>query len=231
MLVSDWKSNQLAVGRTILQFIALCGFSLPANVAYADDGIYFAIGLAHVAIGGDFDGSGGLDLAGVALLSPNVDDAVGTKFAIGLQGGPIIWEGSITMSDHDASYGALPTSTEYFSLNFDAKYLFNHRQPISLYGMVGIGLTTLTVSNGACDISGSFLINCNSDAQYSGIDLRFGGGVELQMANKLAVSFQLLQRLGEFGEAEGKGISATIDDSLDADGITLSAEIKYIFAQ
>lgn len=203
--------------------LLLPAMSLLSGAALAEKTpFYIGFGLAQVGLGGDMDGDTFLvsDSGAVAVL-PDHDKDIGNKFIIGLQSSRNAIEGSIVQSEHDGDWAGIPFSSEYFSFNLDAKFLFTENK-LRPFGLLGLGFTTVTVEDGSTNF---FTFE---DAEFDGFDFRLGLGLEMSLNENVLADFQIVQRIGEYGSVDGVD-SGDIEDGVDGGGQTISLEIKYLF--
>jgi len=205
--------------RWIIVGAALLAMSIP-GAAYSK--FYIGYGIANVDIGGDMDGVTFVGGGGSVEVLPDQDTGSGTKLIIGTQSNKGAFELSTTQSDHDGSWGGLPFSSEFFSLNFDGKILFN-KGMFRPFGLFGFGFSSVTVKGGSTD---GFNVD---NAKFKGMDLRFGGGIEIAVMKNVAIDLQIVQRWGSYNSVDGITSGSVEDADINGDGKTMSLEVKYIF--
>ncbi len=210
--------NQTRLRARMIGGAVLLAMSLPG---IAHSGFYIGYGIAEVGIGGDMDGATFVGGGGSSEVMPDQEAGSGKKLIIGVQSAGGAFELSTTESDHDGVWAGIPFSSEFFSLNFDGKFLFR-KGMFRPFGLLGVGFSSVTVKNGSTD---GFR---TENAKFKGIDLRFGAGIEFAVVKNIAIDLQIVQRWGSYGSVEGIA-SGKIEDDVNGDGTTTSLEIKYIF--
>lgn len=188
---------------------------------------YIGLGLAQVNIGGDMDGetflaSDSASDSAIAVM-PDQDADTGIKFMIGIQNPRNAFEASIIQSEHKGEWASIPFSSEFFSFNIDGKLFFNENT-VRPFAMLGLGFTTVTVEDGSADFISV------EDAEFGGLDLRFGAGLEIELNENVFADLQIVQRSGSYSSVDGV-TSGDIDEDTDVngDGTTISIEFKYLF--
>jgi len=219
---AGWARGVPAVaGAALGVLLAAAGVPVPAWAA--SEGFYLGYGRAQVRIGGDMDGVSYVGGGGSAEVLPDQPTATGNKFIAGFQAASIALELSYTRSKHDGTWGGAPYPTTFNSINLDGKFHLFHgfARP---FGLLGFGFTNVKVEGGSSD---GFVVR---DATFHGVDLRFGGGLDIALSRHFALDLEIVKRWGAYTSVDGV-VSGEIQDDVNGDGTTTSLELKYIFAR
>jgi opacity protein-like surface antigen len=194
--------------------------------ATAKQGFYLGMGLPYNTIGGDFDGSSGLQGGNDIILQPKIDGA----FGLAVMGGYRItphWAVELDAigSSHDGKWGQMTERVQYFSFSVNGKYYVGASQTTQPYFLLGISGNLLVVKDGSKDtLSGAV-----DDGTFSGAGVNVGTGVDEYVGQNVTVSLGALYRYVGYTDAQGVNTSGSIDKTVNGSGFTLLLSTAYHF--
>ncbi len=201
----------------LISFCSLLFVSMPGLSQ-----VSIILGAPNVEIGGDMDGESFVSGGGSSEILPDQDKGSGSKIGIGAFSDKGSFEFTIVRSDHDGEWLGIPTESEFESFNFDAKFVVAGDEKLKGLLMVGLGFMSVKIKDGSTD---GFRLE---DAEFNGLDFRFGGGARYRVSDNIALEANAVYRYGTYNSVDGI-VSGDISDSLDGDGLTTSIELIYIF--
>lgn len=225
----------VSVRWTVLPFVVAVILGVSFQVAEAREGWFLGAGLVHQSVSGDLDGKEAY-LAGdgdVAILVGKVDP--GTGFLV--QGGygfndAVGIEIRMASSSHSASHDFDIDSDATVSwFNVGPRFSYGVSENLELLGRVGLG--SYTVSFDKYALKGSlngdaFVYTSQAAVDYTGTGYYLGVGAEY-FINQVGLEFSYTYHSVELDEAEGGGVSGSLDDSLKATIGTLAFVVSYHF--
>lgn len=193
------------------------------------NGFYLGVGGAYNAVNGDFDGNtlfSSLSSSDI-LLVPKVEAAWGGTIFGGYSfTSRAAIQIGVTMSSHDATFGARKMTADYTILDFDLKYHFMDADALRPYGLVGFGIYSMDVKDGAIRSGTGATIG---KAKYTGAGLNLGLGVDYFITDHFSTGIGATYRLVQYSEAEGPNSKGALPDNVSGDGYTVTINGAYHF--
>ena len=166
------------------------------------------------------DGETFISGGGSSEILPEQDDGDGTRIGIGSYSNDGSYEFTVVRTEHDGQWLGIPTESKFETCNFDAKFAVAGENKLKGLVIVGVGLMTVSVEDGSTD---GFNLE---DAEFKGIDFRFGGGIRYRASKNFSFEANAVYRYGSYNSVDGI-VDGTID-GLDGDGITTSFDLVFI---
>lgn len=209
--------------RTAAALFAFLGLAIfVPSTALANNGWFIGYGVAQVDIGGDMSGETFVEGGDSIEVLPEQEKAIGNEISLDYRVEGLSIEFGATRSEHDGQWLGIPTTSEFSSYNFDIKFHFRRATKIQPLLILGVAFTDVVVKDGS---SNGVIVQ---DAEYSGLDARFGAGIEFVLHEHFALDLQGVYRYGSYTNVDGVS-SGSLDDGMNGDGLTASAIAKVIF--
>jgi len=169
---------------------------------------YFGLTIPYTTIGGDFDGQYALVSGSETIIIPEIDNAVGFGITAGITGrvSPF-WQYSLEIAYQRTTheYTFLSASDDATLSNWD----FNMKVPI------------INVNNGSYDGIGYY------DANYRGVGINLGAGMDLYVSPRIFLNFNAMYRIQQISSVKGFDDRLEISGGMDSNGMNISAGIMY----
>lgn len=212
----------------VVAFIFGMIFLNGTGVVFAKKGFSLGVDFPYNSIESDFDGKRGYvsTNGNETLLVPKIDSAFGFGVLFGFGYTPeSALEINYQASTHRSTWQGLNFDVNYSVLNFNYKYSFQDFGETQPYLMLGLGLNTLTVKNGA-SMASPFQIG---DAKYTGISFNFEGGIDHYFTPNISAGFGLAYHYVDFTQGAGISTSGKLPSGLNGSGFGMILSTAYHF--
>ncbi len=194
--------------------------------AEAKKGFYVGLGAAYNTIGGDLDGTRGLQGGSEIIILPDIKSAVG----IDIRGGYGInnqWaiELNLMSSRHKGDWAGLTKDVTYTSFSVNGKYSLSPSGTVQPYFLVGLSGNSLLIKEGSTNTSTGEV----GDATLSGAGFNMGTGLDTYVNPNLSLDLGVLYRVVNYTSASGVNNSGGIDKVVDGSGFSLLLSVAYHF--
>ncbi len=186
---------------------------------------YFGLTIPYTTIGGDFDGQYALVSGSETIIIPEIDNAVGFGITAGITGrvSPF-WQYSLEIAyqrtTHEYTFLSASDDATLSNWDFNMKgiYALENIQP---YLLLGLAVPIINVNNGSYDGIGYY------DANYRGVGINLGAGMDLYVSPRIFLNFNAMYRIQQISSVKGFDDRLEISGGMDSNGMNISAGIMY----
>jgi opacity protein-like surface antigen len=196
------------------------------SVAEAKKGFEAGLGISYNTIGGDFNGSGGVQNDSEVIIIPDINNAAGIDI-LGGYGIDDQWsiELNLMSSGHRGTWEGLRRNVRYTSFSVNGKYSFLPSSMTQPYLLFGISGNVLRIRDGSEDI----FTRETGDATLSGPGVNIGVGIDEYLTQHVFLNLGAMYRYVDYTDASGVDHSGTIDDRLNGSGFSFLLTAGYHF--